>query len=204
MNPLVETIKPYINHYGYWAIFFGVFLESVGLPLPGETLIIVAGLVAAKGILNFSWIVVLAVVATFVANNISYAAGFFGGRVFVIKYGKYVFFNDKRLLELESFVKHHGSKVVVIARFILGLRQINGLIAGTAKMPFVKFEVFNMIGAILWVGWWVGLAYYFGRRFESIFIEYYFLIGVLALLVLVILACCFARNKNISPKNQPV
>ena len=66
MVSLVETVRPYINHYGYWAVFFGVFLESLGLPLPGETLIIVAGLVAAKGILNFTWIVVLAILATFV------------------------------------------------------------------------------------------------------------------------------------------
>ena len=72
MSPLVETVRPYIDHYGYWAVFFGVFLESLGLPLPGETLIIVAGLVAAKGVLNVTWVVILAVVATFIANNISY------------------------------------------------------------------------------------------------------------------------------------
>ena len=97
MISLVETVKPYINHYGYWAIFFGVFLESIGLPLPGETLIIVAGLVAAKGVLNFTWVIVIAIMATFIANDISYAAGYFGGRGFVLKYGKYVFINEQRL-----------------------------------------------------------------------------------------------------------
>jgi membrane protein DedA with SNARE-associated domain len=197
----VEAVKPYVNHYGYWAVFFGVFLESMGMPLPGETLIIVAGLVAAKGVLNFTWIVVLAVTATFVANNISYAAGYRGGRGFVIKYGKYVFFTEKRLAALENFVDRHGSKVVVMARFIIGMRQFNGFIAGMAKMPFIKFAVFNMIGALLWVVWWTGLSYYFGKRFDSAFIKYYLVVGIFTLLVLVLIACRSLKNTDVSLKS---
>lgn len=202
MIPLVETVRPYIHHYGYWAVFFGVFLESLGLPLPGETLIIVAGLAAAKGVLNPTWVFLIAVVATFVANNISYLGGFWGGHAFVVKYGKYVFINEKKLRMLEDFVKRHGSKVVVIARFIIGLRQLNGFIAGTVKMAWTKFSVFNMIGAILWVGWWVGTAYYLGKRFDSIFTEYYFLIGIIASIVLIIVAYRFLKN-DLTPKSQP-
>jgi membrane protein DedA with SNARE-associated domain len=205
MIPLVETVKPYVNHYGYWAVFFGVFLESLGLPLPGETLIIVAALVAAKGVLNIIWVIVFAVVATFIANDISYAIGYWGGHAFVIKYGKYIFFTEKKLLALENFVKRHGSKVVVIARFILGMRQFNGFIAGTAKMPFLKFAIFNMIGALLWVGWWTGLSYYFGKKFDSSFIKYYFLIGMVCLIILMIMAFRFSKHKqaDITPKNLP-
>ena len=68
-------------------------------------------------------------------------------------------------------------------------------------MPGVQFAVFNMIGAILWVGWWTGLSYYFGRKFDSIFIEYYFLIGIIALVMLIIIACRFSKNTshNLSP-----
>ena len=196
MDTLVETVRPYINHYGYWAIFFGVFLESLGLPVPGETLIIVAGLVAAKGVLNFSWIVILTIIATFIANEISFAIGYWGGNNLLAKYGKYVFINETRLQALEDFMKRHGTKVVVIARFILGLRQINGFIAGTVKMPVVQFVMFNMIGAILWVGWWMGLSYYFGKKFDSIFIKYYFLIGIIGLLMVIIMAYRSSRSKN--------
>jgi len=193
---MVEAVRPYIIHYGYWAVFFGVFLESLGLPLPGETLIIVAGLVAAKGILNFSWVVMLAIMATYIANNISYAAGYFGGRDFVLKYGKYIFINETRLEVLENFFKEHGSKVVTFARFIIGMRQFNGFIAGMAKMPLAKFTVFNMVGAILWVVWWTGIAYYCGKKFDNLFIKYYFFIGVLGLMACLFFILRFTKNKD--------
>ena len=202
MIPLVETVKPYIHHYGYWAVFFGVFLESLGLPLPGETLIIVAGLAAGKGVLNPTWVFLLAVVATFAANNISYVVGYWGGHALVVKYGKYILINEEKLLAFENFVKRHGGKVLVVARFIIGLRQLNGFITGTVKMPWLKFVVFNMLGAILWVGWWVGTSYYFGKKFDSIFMKYYFLIGIIASTVLIIMAYRFLKN-DLSSKNQP-
>jgi membrane protein DedA with SNARE-associated domain len=194
MIPFVQEIKPLIYHYGYWAVFFGVFLESFGMPLPGETLIIVAGLLAAKGVLDLKWVELLAIAAAFIANNISYVTGYWGGRALVIKYGKYVFINEKKLLALENFMKLHGSKVVLVARFILGLRQFNGFIAGMARMPFLKFGIFNLIGAILWVLWWTGLAYYFGKKFTGIFVGYYFFIGILTLVVLIALICRFLKK----------
>jgi membrane protein DedA with SNARE-associated domain len=206
MTPLVESVKPYINHYGYWAVFFGIFFESLGVPLPGETLIIVAGLVAAKGVLNLTWVIALAVAATFISNNISYAAGYFGGHAFLCKYGKYIFLNENRIQALENFMKRHGNKVVVIARFIIGMRQFNGFIAGMAKMPFWKFALFNMLGAVLWVGWWTGLSYYFGKKFDIVFIKYYFLIGIFGLIVLILIASRFSKNvdNDSSLKNKPV
>jgi len=199
MTPLVETVRPYINHYGYWAIFFGVFLESLGLPLPGETLIIVAGLVAAKGVLNLPGVIIVAIMATFIANDISYFIGYKAGRNFVVKHGKYVFINESRLESLESFVKRHGTKGVIAARFIIGLRQLNGFIAGTAKMPWLQFVICNMIGAILWVGWWTGLSYYFGKKFDSIFVKYYFLFGIICLIMIIIMALRFSKNADQDP-----
>jgi membrane protein DedA with SNARE-associated domain len=194
MPPIFETVKPYINHYGYWAVFFCVFLESLGLPLPGETIIVVAGLYAAKGALNLIGIVLLTVMATFAANNISYAIGYFYGRSFVINYGKYVFINERMLLALEDFVKRHGNKIVVVARFIMGLRQLNGFIMGTVKMPWPQFAVFNMLGAILWAGWWIGIAYYMGKKFESIFMEYSVFIGVAACTLFIVMTYLFFKK----------
>ena len=197
MTPLVETVTPYIHDYGYWAVFFGVFLESRGLPLPGETLIIVAGLASAKGVLNPAWIMLLGIIATFAANNISYLAGSWGGRAFAIKYGKYVLINEERFMSLEDFVRRHGSKVVVIARFIIGLRQLNGFIAGIVKMPWAQYALFNMVGAILWVGWWVGTAYYFGKKFDAMFMQYYFVIGIALSIVLIFIIYRLLKKREI-------
>jgi membrane protein DedA with SNARE-associated domain len=194
--PLIETIKPYINHYGYWAVFFCVFFESLGLPLPGETLIVVAGLYAAKGVLNPAWVIVLTVMATFIANNISYAIGYSCGRDFLIKYGKYILINERRLFILEDFVKRYGNGIVIAARFILALRQFNGFIMGTVKMPWPQFALFNLIGAILWAGWWIGIAYYLGRKFGDVFIEHSFFIGLGVSLIFIIMAVRFLKEQG--------
>ncbi|MBF0571982.1 MAG: DedA family protein [Candidatus Omnitrophica bacterium] len=194
MIPLLEAVKPWINHYGYWAVFFCVFFESLGFPLPGETLIVAAGLYAAHGTLDPLGIVFLTVTATFIANNVSYVVGYYCGRSFLVKYGKYIFINERRLFVLEDFVNAYGNKITVVARFILGLRQFNGFIMGTVRVPWVGFAVYNMLGAVLWAGWWIGIAYYLGKKFGGVFIEHSFLIGLGAAALFIIMAWHFFKK----------
>ena len=194
MITLIETARPYINHYGYWAVFSCVFLESLGLPLPGETFIVVAGLYAAKGTLNLTAVIFFTVIATFAASNISYIIGCFCGRRFVVQYGKYIFINERMILAFEDFVKRHGSKVIIVARFIMGLRQLNGYMMGTVRMPWWKFTLFNMIGAILWAGWWIGITYYIVKKFDGLFIKYFFLIGLAVSTFFIVMAYRFFKK----------
>lgn len=164
----IHSVKPYLEHYGYWAVFFGIFLESFGMPLPGETLLVAGGLFAASGHLNILWITALAFLATCTGNSIGYAIGYFGGRRILLRYGPFVFLNENRLRKFEDFFSKHGGIVVTFARFLEGLRQFNGVIAGTGRMNWMNFLLFNVIGAILWVGVWGSVAYFFGYKHSSV------------------------------------
>ena len=159
----------YLNKYGYWAIFFGILLEDFGIPLPGETLMITGSVLAAKHQFNILWVIGLAITGAFIGDNIGYAIGYFGGRPLVLRHEKFLFLNEKRLLALEGFFKRHGSIIVVFARFVEGLRQFNGVIAGTMQMKWKKFLLFNFMGAVLWVVFWCSLAYFLGDKFNAAF-----------------------------------
>jgi len=188
---MINAAMPYISHYGYWAIFFGVLLENFGIPLPGETLIIVGGICAANGTLNILPVILVGIIAAFLGSNIGYTFGYFGGRPLVKKYGRFVFINEQRFKKLEDFVDSHGSKVIILGRFFIGLRQFSGFIVGISKMSWPRFALFNMVGAILWVGSWAGCAYYFKRKFDTVFTGFenfgkYALIGLVTLALFII------------------
>lgn len=164
--PYINAVAPYIQQYGYWAIFFSIFLEDFGLPLPGETVLIICSLFAILGKLDLIYVGVLGFLGAVFGDNTGFAIGHYGGRKIVLKWGKYVFLTAKRLNKFENYFTKHGGKVVTIARFVQGLRQFNGIIAGISEMKWKKFLLYNLIGAGLWVGFWIGLASYLNNKKE--------------------------------------
>jgi membrane protein DedA with SNARE-associated domain len=164
----MHAISVYLNQYGYWAVFVGLFFESFGLPLPGETILIAASLMASRGHLNISLIIFCAWVAAVLGDNIGYAIGRFGGRRFLLRHGGWIFLDEQKLKRVEGFFERYGGEIVAVARFFAGLRQFNGLIAGACNMGFRKFFVFNVIGAALWVGFWSASAFLLGSRYEQL------------------------------------
>ena len=190
-------LTSYLNKYGYWAIFLGILLEGFGVPLPGEALMIAGSVLAAKYQYNFLWVMSSAFAGAFVGNNIGYAIGYFGGRSLVLRYGKFLFLNNKRLLALENFFKRYGNIIVIFARFFVGLRQFNGIIAGTVRMEWKRFLTFNLAGAALWVVFWCSLAYFLGQNIDSAWwnhfkYHYYVLIG-LGLVAILLISAIFKK-----------
>ena len=156
--PFIKTVMPYINQYGYWAIFFAIFFEDFGLPLPGETILIICSLFAALGKLNITLVGVLGFAGAVLGDNTGFAIGHYGGRKVILKWGKYVFLTEERLKKLEGYFRKRGGLIIAVARFIQGLRQFNGIVAGISDVRWKKFILFNIIGAALWVGMWIGAA----------------------------------------------
>ena len=152
LNYYFAAMIPYLEHYGYWVFFFGILLENFGLPTPGETLLVIGVILAAKGSFKIVWIIILGFISAVIGDNIGYAIGYFGGRRLCLKYEKFLFLDEKRLHKLEIFFKRYGSRVVTVARFIGGLRQFNGIIAGISKMKWRRFLFYNTIGAVVWAG----------------------------------------------------
>src|SRR5208337_2780052 len=103
MEHLLRTLEPYLNHYGYLAVFAAIFLEDFGVPMPGETLLIAGALLASQGSFNIYVLAVTALCAATLGDNVGYAIGRFGGRRLVLRYGKYALLTPARLMRAERF-----------------------------------------------------------------------------------------------------
>ena len=182
----LNSLASPLEHYGLWAILLLVLLEDFGIPVPGETVLIAGAIFAGSGQLNIVAVGVTGFIAAVLGDNIGYGIGRFGGRALVERWGKYVFITPERLDKAEAFFKRHGGKIITIARFIEGLRQANGIIAGITDMRWPRFLAFNALGAALWVGTWVSLGYLAGSHIGPIYhyIIEYFLYVLIALAVI--------------------
>jgi membrane protein DedA with SNARE-associated domain len=158
----------WLHDWGYLAVGGFLFFEDFGVPLPGETMLIAASLYAGAGHLNIWLVGIVGFLAAVLGDNVGYLIGRSGGRDLVLKYGKAVFITPDRLDRAEDFFTRHGGKIVFIARFVEGLRQLNGVIAGIAGMPWRRFVLFNMLGAATWVGFWSSVGYLAGNHVETI------------------------------------
>src|SRR6266566_4634012 len=184
----LNALSSPLQHYGVWAIGLLIMLEDFGIPVPGETILIAGAVYAGAGRLNVLAVGVVGFIAAIIGDNIGFAIGHFGGRSLALRWGKYVFLTEERLDKAERFFDAHGGKVIVIARFIEGLRQANGIIAGIAGMRWLRFLAFNALGAALWVGTWASLGYLAGKHIGTIYhyitrYSYYALIAGAVLLV---------------------
>jgi len=166
---VLQELEQPLDEYGYLAVAAFVMVEDFGVPLPGETVLVLASVYAATGRLNVLLVALVAFVAAVLGDNIGFAIGHFGGQRFVDRFGRYVFLTPERLAKATAFFERHGGKVVVVARFIEGLRQANGIIAGISSMPWARFLMFNAIGAALWVGVWVSVGYLSGSNINAIY-----------------------------------
>ncbi len=166
---VLHSLEPTLDHYGYLAIFGLVLLEDFGVPVPGETVLILGAVYAGTGRFSVVLVALLAFCAAVLGDNIGFAIGHFGGRRLVERYGRYVFITPERLDKATRFFDRHGGKIIILARFIEGLRQANGIVAGISGMHWAKFLVFNAIGAALWVGLWVTIGYFSGNNIDAIY-----------------------------------
>jgi membrane protein DedA with SNARE-associated domain len=176
-----------LEHYGLWVVALFVLVEDFGIPVPGETVLIAGAVFAGSGRLNIVAVGVVGFLAAVAGDNIGYAIGRFGGRALVERWGRYVFLTKERLDKAERFFGRHGGKIVVVARFIEGLRQANGIIAGISGMRWLKFLACNALGAALWVGTWVSVGYFAGQHITAIYnaITNYSLYAAIAAVVII-------------------
>jgi membrane protein DedA with SNARE-associated domain len=166
---VLHSLEPTLDHYGYLAVAGLVLIEDFGVPVPGETLLILGAVYAGTGRLNIVLVALLGFCGALVGDNLGFAIGHFGGRRLAERYGRYVFLTPERLDKATEFFERHGGKVIVIARFVEGLRQANGIIAGTIGMRWTRFLVFNAIGAALWVIVWTSIGYFSGNHIDAIY-----------------------------------
>jgi membrane protein DedA with SNARE-associated domain len=188
LKEAVARVQPLVDRYGYPAVFLVILVEGVGIPAPGQTLLIAAALTAAHGHLSLVWVLICAGTAALLGNSLGYLLGRWGGRALLARFKV----RGDHLARLEGYFRRYGGSVVLVARFFDGLRQLNGIVAGMLKMPWGVFTGFNLLGAILWTGVWGLGAYFFDkdigavhRAFRQVepFVVALTLVGLLGLLV---------------------
>lgn len=143
-------VQGLLGRYGYLVVFFGVLLESAGVPVPGETALLVAGALAHRGQLALPGVIAAGLVGAVVGDQIGYWVGRRGGRPFVLRWGRYVLLTPERLSTAERFYDRHGGKAVFFARFFAGLRVFGALAAGVSRMRWRTFAVYNVAGGAVW------------------------------------------------------
>jgi membrane protein DedA with SNARE-associated domain len=171
LGKLVDWLVPFFASYGYLIIFAGVFLENsagLGLIIPGETILIVGSFFAARGSLNIVAVIAIAFVGAVLGDNLGYYIGLKGGRRFLLKYGKYIFVNRHRLAHVDRYFKQHGGKTIFIARFTSFLRALAAIVAGSAKMPYTKFFLYDLAGAFIWSIVISLLGFFLGGKWDLI------------------------------------
>jgi membrane protein DedA with SNARE-associated domain len=168
---VLHTLEPTLNHYGYLAVVGLVLIEDFGVPVPGETVLILAAVYAGTGRLNIALVALLGFCGALLGDNIGFAIGHFGGRPLAERYGRYIFLTRERLEKATRFFDRHGGKIIIVARFIEGLRQANGIIAGISGMRWPRFLIFNAICAALWVAVWTSIGYFSGSHINAIYTD---------------------------------
>jgi membrane protein DedA with SNARE-associated domain len=205
----LASVAPFLDRYGYWAIAGLLLLENIGVPVvPGEFALIAGAIYAGTGRLNVFGVGVLGIAACFVGAEIGYAIGRFGGRALVLRYGRYVLVREHHLARAEQVIGRYGGAVVVLARFIVGLRELNGIIAGISGMPARRFLIFNAIGAVVWTAVWVSAGYLAGDHIGAIYrdVQRYSLIALIALAVaaaVFVVRAVFRRRRRPPGPRQP-
>ena len=160
----LASLSGLVNSYGYAAVFVAVLVESLGVPLPGETALVAAGILAATTHrLSLAWLIVVAALAANLGGNIGYLIGATGGEALVSRFGRRTGLDQRRLEAGRRLFYRHGGKIVFLGRFVSILRTYAAILAGLNRMPWPRFALWNGAGSVLWAVVFAVGSYEFGH-----------------------------------------
>jgi membrane protein DedA with SNARE-associated domain len=154
-----------LGHWGYVIIFLGATLESaafVGFVVPGESLVLVAGFLAAVGVLDVAPVLVVVALGAVIGDSIGYELGRRLGRSWLERFGPRLGLHEERIADVDRFFADHGGKAVLLGRFVGFLRALAPFVAGASRMPYPRFLFYNATGGVLWAVSFVLLGYVLG------------------------------------------
>lgn len=186
----LDTLQELARLYGYWAVFVGIAVENMGIPLPGETIVIVGGFLAGSGELNYWWVLGSAIAGAVLGDNFGYWVGRFGGWELLVKIGRIFRLQEQQLEQAKDRYSENAVQAVFWGRFVTLLRIFAGPLAGMTNMPYKQFLLCNLGGAAVWSTTIVSIAFFLGKAvsLEQI-VGWVAQIGIVALLLIVTLLC---------------
>jgi membrane-associated protein len=201
---IFNLLRSYLAEYGYWTVAAALLLENAGLPVPGETILLLASFLAySEHKLHLPSIILVGICAATVGDNIGFLIGFYGGRPLLERYQKTVHIQPATIERGEDMFRRYGAATIFSARFIAGLRIIAGPLAGVLHMPWRKFVAANLLGAALWVTVISSAGYIFGKHSEKLLsIVKDVNIGVLLAAAAILILVWWRRRRKSGPTNQ--
>ncbi|HEY8314292.1 MAG TPA: DedA family protein [Candidatus Baltobacteraceae bacterium] len=194
-----------VDHVGYLGLFIALMLGNVGAPVGAEVLVPAAGALVATGHLPSLWLTVaIAVAGELAGQSISYAIGYYGGRPFVARFGKYVRFHESELERVEGFFARFGSFAIFICRFVPVIRGIVGIPAGIAEMSLPAFYLWSFLGSLVFCGGLVLLGNSLGNHIDQLTpLLHRFGLIVLAVVVLAVIVGAIVAQRRSKAVVQP-
>ncbi len=159
----LDTLQEIARLYGYWTVFVGIALENMGIPLPGETIVIVGGFLAGSGELNYWLVLGSAIAGAVLGDNFGYWVGRVGGWQLLVKIGSIFRIQEQQLEQAKDRYSQNAAQAVFWGRFVTILRIFAGPLAGITRMPYKQFLLCNFGGAAVWSTTIVTLAYFLGK-----------------------------------------
>ena len=168
-HSILDLLRNAVVHYGYWAVGAALLLENAGVPVPGETVLLLASFLAySEHDLRLPWIILVGTIAATVGDNLGFALGYYGGRPLLQRYQAFFRIRHTTVARGEELFARYGALTIFFARFVFGMRIIAGPLAGVLRMSWRKFSLFNVLGAGLWVTVISGVGYLFGRHWDRL------------------------------------
>jgi len=195
VHEIANAIVEVVGDLGYMGIFVMMFLESTFFPFPSEVAMIPAGYLAFKGEMNLTLVIVTGLLGSLGGALFNYYLAKRYGRRGILKFGKYLFFDEAKLNKMETFFKKHGSFSTLTSRLIPGVRQFISLPAGLAKMPLKPFLLYTGVGAGIWVVILTLLGYFIGDN-RTLIDAYLHQIVMGALGVIAFATIIYVRRNN--------
>ena len=166
---IFEMLRAALVPYGYWAVAAALLLENAGVPVPGETVLLLASFLAySQRELRLPLVIVVGIIAATVGDGLGFGLGRYGGRALLERHRRMFRMSDSVLTRGEQLFERYGAFTVFFARFVFGMRVVAGPMAGALHMPWKKFVAFNFLGAVVWVTTISTAGYLFGRHWERL------------------------------------
>jgi membrane protein DedA with SNARE-associated domain len=197
---IFDFLRSFIADYGYWAVALALLCENAGIPVPGETTLLLASFLAySEHRLDLGWIIVVGTVAAAIGDNLGYAIGHHGGRPLLVRYQHILRIPQSTLERGEKLFARWGASTIFFARFIFGLRIFAGPLAGVLRMPWRAFALFNFLGAAVWVTAIATAGYLFGKHWdelEHVLGRFKLVVGIAALILIPVLWRKYHRDSQ--------
>lgn len=200
---IIGFIIKIINSMGYLGISSGMMIESACIPLPSEVILPLAGNMAANGSISMIGANIAVAIGSITGSLIAYFVGYFGGRPFILKYGKYFFVSEKHFFKAENTFNKYGGIAVFFGRLLPIIRTFISLPAGIAKFDLKKFITYSLLGMIPWNFILIFLGFKLGPQFETVILpifkkfEYVVIAVILLAIMFFIARRLFKKRKTV-------